>query len=123
MELPRAAGLVIQSLALRLDSPLPLTGKEGLPFEGLDVCPAGGGEDCRIGLEPDLTRDSYDYDRRLCLMAWVKLSGTSFRLNRLMLTGTRSEVFDTLVAPAFRNELLDAYTELLAKCREELAKD
>lgn len=122
MELPQAVGLVIQALVFRLDSSLPLTGKEGLPFEGFDVCPADGGEPYRIGLEPDLTRASYDYDHRLCLVAWVKLPDTRFRLERLMFTGTRAEALDTLVTPAFRDELRIAFHELLAKCREERRK-
>lgn len=122
MELPQAAGLVIKALVFRLDSSLPLTGKEGLPFEGFDVCPADGGEPYRIGLEPDLTRASYDYDHRLCLVAWVKLPDTCFRLERLMFTGTRAEALDTLVTPAFRDELRIACHELLAKCREERRK-
>lgn len=119
MELPKAVGLVIKTLVFRLDLPRPLTGKEGQPFEGCQVCPADGGEPFSIGLEPDLTRASYDYDHRLCLVAWVKLPGTRFRLERLMFTGTRVEALDVLVTPAFRDELRTAFLELLAKCRGE----
>lgn len=122
MELPQAVGLVIKALVFRLDSSLPLTGKEGLPFEGFDVCLADGGEPYRIGLEPDLTRASYDYDHRFCLVAWAKLPDTCFRLERLMFTGTRAEALDTLVTPAFRDELRTTFHELLAKCREERRK-